>query len=60
MTRSFDPNSVAVPIGHWIHGEYVEGPTLSSSARLTALPISAARSPMRSWWTEPSKAPTAH
>ena len=26
MKRSFDPNGVSLPIGHWIHGEYVEGP----------------------------------
>ncbi|MBM7047165.1 hypothetical protein [Rhizobium lusitanum] len=26
MTRSFDPSGVALPIGHWIHGKYVECP----------------------------------
>ena len=39
MTRSFDPNSVALPIGHWIHGEYVGGPASSFCARLTGLHI---------------------
>lgn len=56
MTLSFDPNTISLPVGHFIGGRLVPAEAVIDMHRPSdGKAMRAARSPTRRSWTKPSR-----